>query len=76
MVLEPSVTNLTGSIDLGAITTAELTIDARGIAQSGVSTVSGASSFTSGANAITLDQANEFTGAVSLSNSGANQCNH
>ncbi|HAF57991.1 MAG TPA: hypothetical protein DCL00_00205 [Opitutae bacterium] len=67
-----SVTNLTGSIDLGTITTAELTIDARGIAQSGVSTVSGASSFTSGANAITLDQANEFTGAVSLSNSGAN----
>ena len=67
-----SVTNLTGSIDLGTITTAELTIDARGITQSGVSTVSGVSSFTSGANAISLDQANEFTGAVNLSNSGAN----
>ena len=36
-----TVTNLTGSIDLGAITTAGLTIDARGITQSGVLTVSG-----------------------------------
>ena len=67
-----SVTNLTGSIELGTITTAGLTIDARGITQSGVSTVSGASSFSASANAITLDQANEFSGAVSLSNSGAN----
>ncbi|MDB3958413.1 hypothetical protein N9408_05845, partial [Opitutales bacterium] len=67
-----SVTNLTGSIELGTITTAGLTIDARGITQSGVSTVSGASSFSASANVITLDQANEFSGAVSLSNSGAN----
>ena len=41
-----TVTNLTGSIDLGTITTSSLTIDARGITRSsGVSTVSGASSF-------------------------------
>src|ERR1019366_7931229 len=32
----------------------------------------GAASFSAGANAITLTQANHFTGAVSLSNSGAN----
>jgi len=67
-----TVTNLTGSIDLGTITTSSLTIDARGITQSGVSTVSGTSSFSAGANAITLNQANDFTGAVSLSNIGTN----
>ena len=70
-----SVTNLTGSIELGTITTAGLTIDARGITQSGVSTVSGASSFSASANAIILDQANEFSGAVSLSNSGQTMYN-
>ncbi|MBI3515451.1 MAG: filamentous hemagglutinin N-terminal domain-containing protein [Proteobacteria bacterium] len=43
------------------------------ITQSGAFTVAGTSSFATGASAITLTQAaNSFTGAVSLSNSGAN----
>ena len=67
-----SLTNLTGSIELGVISTESLTIDARGITQSGISSVTGTSSFSSGANVITLNQANNFTGAVSLSNTGAN----
>ena len=52
----------------------DLTIEAGGaITQSGALTVAGDSSFTAGANAITLTQAaNDFTGAVSLSNSGTN----
>src|ERR1017187_8235793 len=42
------------------------------ITQTGVATVPGTSSFTAGANVITLTQNNALTGAVSLSNSGAN----
>lgn len=42
------------------------------ISQTGVVTVPGTSTFTAGANPITLTQANQFTGAVTLSNSGAN----
>ncbi|MBI4971066.1 MAG: filamentous hemagglutinin N-terminal domain-containing protein, partial [Candidatus Omnitrophica bacterium] len=43
------------------------------ITQTGTQTITGTSSFTAGANAITLATAtNNFTGAVSLSNSGAN----
>jgi len=42
------------------------------IVQTGVLTIPGTSSFTAGANAITLTQANNFTGAVSLSNSSTN----
>ena len=42
------------------------------ITQTGVLTVAGTSSFTAGANAITLTQSNAFTGDVSLNNSGAN----
>lgn len=42
------------------------------ITQSGVLTVPGTSSFTAGANPITLTQNNVLTGAVSLSNSGVN----
>src|SRR5581483_11619014 len=49
------------------------TLTANGaITQTGALTVPGTSSFTAGANAITLSQSNTFTGAVSLSNSGAN----
>jgi fibronectin-binding autotransporter adhesin len=44
-----------------------------GIAQGGAFTVAGASSFNAGSGAITLtDAGNDFVGAVSLSNSGAN----
>ena len=42
------------------------------ITQTAAATVGGTSSFTAGANPITLTQANGFAGAVSLSNSGAN----
>ncbi|MDX1901589.1 MAG: filamentous hemagglutinin N-terminal domain-containing protein [Gammaproteobacteria bacterium] len=42
------------------------------ISQTGAISVGGTSSFSAGANAITLTQANSFTGAITLSNSGAN----
>lgn len=42
------------------------------ITETGVLTVPGTSTFTAGANVITLTQNNAFTGAVSLTNSGAN----
>lgn len=63
-----------GTVSVGSGT---LTIQAGGaVTQSGVITQSaggGAVSVTAGANAITLaDSSNNFTGAVSLSNSGAN----
>ena len=50
-----------------------LTVNASGsIAQTaGILTVGGTSSFTTGNAAITLNSANEFTGAVSLNNTGA-----
>lgn len=60
---------------LGTVSVGQnLTANAGGaITQTGVITVPGTSSFTAGANAITLTNAsNNFTGAVSVSNSGAN----
>ncbi|MGC1388227.1 MAG: filamentous hemagglutinin N-terminal domain-containing protein, partial [Steroidobacteraceae bacterium] len=59
-----------------SVGTGTLTVTSGGpITQTGVFTqaaAAGAASFSAGANAITLTQANHFTGAVSLSNSGAN----
>ena len=50
-----------------------LTVTANGaITQTGALTVPGAASFSAGAHAITLTQANALSGAVSLANSGAN----
>src|SRR5258708_7393953 len=62
------------AIMLGTVSTANnLTVNAVGITQNaGVLAVGGASSFNAGAGAITLTQTNDFTGAVRLSNSGAN----
>ncbi|SVB71411.1 uncharacterized protein METZ01_LOCUS224265, partial [marine metagenome] len=65
----------TNALDLGTVGVGQnLIVQAGGaVTQSGVLTVSGTSSFTAGANAITLTQGgNDFTGAVSLSNSGTN----
>lgn len=66
----------TNALDLGTVGVGSgtLTIQAGGdITQTGILTVSGTSSFTAGAHQITLASAsNDFTGAVSLSNSGAN----
>ena len=63
------------AIDLGTVNVGSggFTINAGGaISQSGVLTIAGASSFNAGANTIILANAgNDFTGAVSLSNSGA-----
>ncbi len=58
-------TTLTSSSNLDITTNGAIT-------QTGVLTIPGAASFASGANVITLTQNNAFTGAVSLSNSGAN----
>jgi hypothetical protein len=53
--------------------TGALSITANGaITQTGAIDADGTSSFSAGANTITLTQANDFTGAVSLSNTGAN----
>ncbi|MGH6649470.1 beta strand repeat-containing protein, partial [Aquabacterium sp.] len=65
----------TAAVDLPATTlTGNLVVTAGGaISQSGLLDINGTSSFTAGANAITLTNAsNDFTGAVSLNNSGAN----
>ena len=64
----------TNAIALGASTVGgNLSVTGGGaITDSGVLTVTGTSSFAAGANAITLDLANDFGGAVSLSNSGSN----
>ena len=51
-----SVTNLTDAIELGTITSAQLTLGAAGdITQSGAATITGDASFSAGGNAITLD---------------------
>lgn len=49
-----------------------ITTTGAAITQSGAATVVGLTSISAGARAITLTQSNDFTGAVSLSNSGAN----
>ena len=73
-----SLTNAQAALDLATVTTTlggalVIETDASSITDSGVITASGTSSFTAGTNIITLDTAtNDFTGAVSLSNSGAN----
>jgi hypothetical protein len=62
------------ALELSASTiTGTLTVTAGGaLTQSGALVVTGTSSFTAGANAITLTHAaNDFMGAVSLNNSGA-----
>ena len=52
--------------------TGALNLTATGaITQTGAIDADGTSSISAGANAITLDEANDFTGAVSLSNTGA-----
>ncbi|WP_199237401.1 hypothetical protein, partial [Azospirillum sp. TSH64] len=63
------------ALDLAALnTTGTVSITSGGaLTQSGALTVGGTSSFTAGANAITLSNAgNALTGAVTLSNSGTN----
>jgi len=61
------------TLSLGPVTGASLNVTAGGaITQTGILTVTGTSSFSAGANPITLGSANDFTGAVSLINSGAN----
>ena len=65
------------AIVLGAssVGSGTLGVTAVGITQTGAITqaaAAGAATFTGGAGMITLTQANDFTGAVSLSNSGAN----
>ncbi|MEJ2574624.1 MAG: hypothetical protein P8164_13745, partial [Gammaproteobacteria bacterium] len=65
------------AIDLGpsSVGTGTLTVNGVGITQSGAITqaaAAGAATFNGGAGAITLNAANDFTGAVSLNNSGAN----
>jgi hypothetical protein len=65
----------TNAIDFGASTlgSGTFTVNAVGITQSGVITVVGAASFNAGNGVITLiNPSNNFTGAVSLNNSGAN----
>jgi len=53
--------------------TGNLTVTAAGITQSGPITVAGTTNLTAGASAITVTNAgNDFTGAVSLDNSGPN----
>ncbi len=73
-----SVTD-TNAIILGtsAVGTGTLTVNAVGITQSGVTTITqaagaGTATFNAGAGVITLGSANDFTGSVSLNNSGAN----
>jgi len=63
------------AIDFGASTlgSGSFTVTAVGITQSGAITAAGTTSFNAGAGVITLANAgNNFTGAVSLNNSGAN----
>ncbi len=60
------VTTLSGGASLNVTTNGA-------IAQTGALSIAGTSSFTAGANAITLNNAsNDFVGSVALSNSGAN----
>jgi hypothetical protein len=65
-----SITNLTDSIELGTITTAQLVLTAAGaIADSGVITVSGTTALDNSAGtdaAITLDSASTYTGDVTF----------
>ena len=62
------------AIDFGTSTlgSGTFTVTAVGITQSGAITAAGTSSFNAGAGVITLTQFNDFTGAVSLNNSGTN----
>jgi hypothetical protein len=63
------------AIDFGSSTlgSGSFTVDAVGITQTGAITAAGASSFDAGAGAITLtNSSNNFTGSVSLNNSGTN----
>ncbi|MBL3529611.1 MAG: hypothetical protein JMN29_18255, partial [gamma proteobacterium endosymbiont of Lamellibrachia anaximandri] len=68
-----SVTNLTGPIDLGAITTAQLTIGAAGaITDSGVLDIGGDAQLTTTAanGSVTLDQASDINGTLGVTTDG------
>ncbi|RRS31625.1 MAG: hypothetical protein OI74_13335, partial [Gammaproteobacteria bacterium (ex Lamellibrachia satsuma)] len=68
-----SVTNLTDAIDLGTITTAQLTIGAAGtIIDSGVLDIGGDAQFTTTAlnGSVTLDQASDIDGALIVDTDG------
>ncbi|MBL3526510.1 MAG: filamentous hemagglutinin N-terminal domain-containing protein, partial [gamma proteobacterium endosymbiont of Lamellibrachia anaximandri] len=68
-----SVTNLTDAIDLGAITTAQLTIGAAGaITDSGVLDIGGDAQFTTTAadGSVTLDQASDIDGTLTVTTDG------
>ncbi|MBL3589273.1 MAG: filamentous hemagglutinin N-terminal domain-containing protein [gamma proteobacterium endosymbiont of Lamellibrachia anaximandri] len=68
-----SVTNLTDAIDLGTITTVQLTIGAAGaISDSGVLDIGGDAQFTTTAanGSVTLDQASDIDGALIVTTDG------
>ncbi|MBU63733.1 MAG: hypothetical protein CMI26_14670 [Opitutae bacterium] len=67
-ITEASSTQIAASEATGALTL----VAAGAITQSGVIDSISTSSFNAGANTITLTQANDFAGAVSLSNTGTN----
>src|SRR5207248_3049940 len=68
-----SLTNNIASILAASTVGQNLTITSNGaITQTDALTVPGTSSFSAGANAITLTQSNALTGAMTLSNSGTN----
>ena len=74
-----SLTNSIATVLAASTVGNNLTISSSGaITQTGVLTVPGTSSFSAGANAITLNTMAQaiFTGAVSFSNSGANDDVH
>ena len=68
-----SLTNSIATVLAASTVGQNLTITSSGaISETGALTVPGTSSFSASANAITLTQSNNFTGAVSLSNSSTN----
>ena len=69
VILENSIATILAASTVGQ----NLTVTSSGaITQTGALTVPGASSFSASTNPITLTQSNNFTGAVSLSNSSTN----
>jgi hypothetical protein len=68
-----ALTNGTATVLAASTVGRNLSVISNGaITETGVLTVAGTSSFAAGANAITLTQSNQLGGAVTLSNSGAN----
>ena len=74
-IATPQIAN-NGALDINGVsqTVGNLIVTTGGaITQSGAATVSGTANFSAGANPMTLNNAaNDFTGAVTLTNSGAN----